>query len=204
MISPIKKNSFGDLIDQISNKTVHLDGDMWKPGQPNGLDLQECIHFDASTGEFDDESCSLKRCFICKWLREPVFILRGLCKTSEIDEKYVLLPDVTYNDNLFFLGFGDYNILYSKKMNYWLIVTDLMDDLIKPEGMKEPSKIIGVFHPEKLGNQLAIGRHVWNITTAECNGMVPLKLTGVGLSKSDSNIYLSQVKLNLITTYICS
>ena len=27
MISPIKKNGSGNLIDQISNKTVHLDGD---------------------------------------------------------------------------------------------------------------------------------------------------------------------------------
>ena len=181
MISPIKKNGSGNLIDQISNKTVHLDHDMWESGQPNGLNLQQCIHFDASTGEFDDESCSLKRCFICKWLREPVFILRGLCKTSEIDEKYVLLPDVTYDDNLFFLGFGNYNILYCKAMNSWLIVKDQMDDLIKPDGTKEPSNIIGAFQPEKFGNQLPIGRHTWNLTTAECNGMVPLKLTGVCL-----------------------
>ena len=181
MISPIKKNGSGNLIDQISNKTVHLDGDRWKPGQPNGLDLQQCILFDASTGEFDDESCSFKRCFICKWLREPVFFLRGLCKNSEIDEKYVLLPDVTYDDNLFFLGFGDYNILYCKAMNSWLIVKDQMDDLIKPDGTKEPSNIIGAFQPKKYGNQLPIGKHKWNITTAECDGMVPLKLTAVCL-----------------------
>ena len=134
MISPIKKNGSGNLIDQISDKTVHLDGDMWEPGEPNGLDLQQCIEFDAMTGEFDDESCSFKTCFICKWINEPVFLLRGLCKTSEIDEKYVLLPDVTYDDSLFFFGFGHYNIIYSKDMNSWLIVTDLMDDLIKPEG----------------------------------------------------------------------
>ena len=180
LISPIKKNRSGNLINQISKEIVHLDH-MWLPGQPNGQEMQQCIQFFANTGEFNDESCSYKTCFICEWLKEPVFLLRGLCKATEIDEKYVLLSDVTYDDNLLFLGFGDYNILYHKAMNSWLIVTDLIDDLIKPEGMKEPSKIIGAFQPEKFSNQMPIGRHVWNVTTAECNGMVPLKLTGVGL-----------------------
>ena len=180
LFSPLKKNRYGNLIDQISNKTVHLDH-MWEPGQPNGQDLQQCVQFSPSTGKFNDQFCSFKTCFVCKWINEPVFFLRGLCKTTEIDEKYVLLPDVTYDDNLFFLGFGDYSILYHKAMNSWLIVTDLIDDLIKPEGLKEPSKIIGAFQPDKFGNQMPIGRHVWNLTTADCNGMVPLKLTRVGL-----------------------
>ena len=181
LMSPIKKNGSGNLIDQISKKTVHLGSDMWSPGQPNGQDLQQCIEYSTSTGHFNDQSCSSEECFICKWIREPVFVVRGLCKTSDVDEKYVLLPDVTYDDSLFFFGFGDYNIIYSKDMNSWLIVADRMDDLIKPDGSKEPSKIIGAFQPEKFGNQMPIGRHAWNLTTAECIGMVHLKLSGVGL-----------------------
>ena len=154
---------------------------MWLLGQPNGQEMQQCIQFFASTGEFNDESCSYKTCFICEWVREPVFVLKGLCKTIEVDEKFVLLPDVTYDDNLFFFGFGTHNIIYNMDMNSWLIVADLMDDLIKPEGMLKPSKIIGAFQPDKFSNQMPIGRHVWNLTTATCNGMVPLKLTSVGL-----------------------
>ena len=154
---------------------------MWEPGQPNGQDLQQCIQFSPSTGKFNDKSCSFKTYFVCKWINESVFVLRGLCKTAEIDEKYVLLPDVTYDGNLFFFGFETTNIIYRKDMNSWLIVMDLLDDLIKPEGLKEPSKIIGAFQPDKFGNQMPIGRHVWNLTTPDCNGMVPLKLTVVGL-----------------------
>ena len=177
-MTPIKKNRFGHLIDQISNKTVNLDN-MWSSGQPNGQDLQQCIELYTSTGQFNDESCTYKTCFMCKWYSEPVFVLRGLCKTTEIDEKYVLLPDVTYDDNLFFLGLARTNILYSKEMHSWLIVTDLMSELIKPESTKKPSTIIGAFQPNKFGNEMPIGMHLWNLTTEECNGMVHLKLTGV-------------------------
>jgi hypothetical protein len=180
VMTPIKKNRSGHLIDQISNETVHLDH-MWSSGQPNGQGLQQCIEFYTSTGQFNDESCAYKTCFMCKWYAEPVFVLRGLCKNTDVDEKYVLLPDVIYGDNLFFLGLARNNILYSKEMNSWLIVTDLMSDLIKPEGTKEPSAIIGSFQPDKFSNQMPTGMHVWNLTTAECNGMVHLKLTGVGL-----------------------
>ena len=180
LISPLKKSRSGDLIDQISNETVHLDH-MWSPGQPNGQDLQQCIRFYASTGQFNDESCSHKACFICTWLAEPLFVLRGLCKNTGVDEKYALLPDVSYDEYLFFLGLEFNNIIYSKDTNSWLIVGDLLTDLIKPEGLKKPSKIIGTFQPDEFSNQLPIGRHLWNLTTTECKGMVPLKLTGVRL-----------------------
>ena len=189
-MSPIKKNRFGHLIDQISNETVNLDN-MWSSGQPNGQDLQQCIELYISTGKFNDESCALKTCFMCKWYSEPVFVLRGLCKTTEVDEKYVLLPDVTYDDNLFFLGLARTNILYSKEMHSWLIVTDLMSELIKPEGTKIPSTIIGAFQPNKFGNEIPIGMHLWNLTTEECNGMVHLKLTGVILSKYNTLFFYS-------------
>ena len=180
LISPIKKNETGNLINQISKETVHLDH-MWSLGQPNGHEIQQCIQFYASTGEFNDASCSYKTCFVCEWIREPVFFLRGLYKNSEVDEKYVLMPDMTYDDNLFFYGFELTNIIFKKNMNSWLIVADLMVELIKPEGLKEPSKIVGAFQPDKFGNQMPIGRHTWNLTTADCNGMVPLKFTSVGL-----------------------
>mgnify|MGYP007045158184 CR=1 FL=1 len=76
-------------------------------------------------------------------------------------------------------------------MNSWLIVKDQMDNLIKPDGTKEPSNIIGAFQPNKFGNEIPIGMHLWNLTTEECNGMVHLKLTGVILSKYNTLFFYS-------------
>ena len=62
---------------------------MWFKAQPNGKDIQNCVTFFASSGQFIDESCSYKSCSVCAWKNEPAFTLRGLDKCKSIDGHYV-------------------------------------------------------------------------------------------------------------------
>ena len=178
--SPIIKAIDGTWVDLNSNKSVDMEGDdMWLDGQPNGEDLQNCTAFHVSNGKFLDVDCFQPSCYICAWKNEPLFQFRGLCGDSRIDSLYALLPEVTYDENVFFSGLYTTNILFSKKMNSWLIVEDNLNELITPTSIKEASKIVGVFQPEKYSNQLPIGSHLWNITDPNCKTTMSLKLTGV-------------------------
>ena len=181
LLAPLKQNSEGSWIDLNSNEIVDLNG-MWFTGQPNGKDIQNCATFFASTGRFIDETCTYKSCSVCAWKNEPAFTLRGLKSCRCIDWYYVLLPDVTYNNNVFFLGFGRNNIIFSQELNSWLIVEDRMGDLFQPGIIeKKPTKIVGIFEPETYSNQMPIGMHIWNVTN--CGGIIPLKLTPVSKTR---------------------
>ena len=152
----------------------------WYPGQPDGQGFQKCTSFLAKNGTIGDDGCSVEYCFACSWINEPLFHLRGLCKNSEIASQYVLLPYSTYDDMFFFLGLGPTNILYSKEKNSWLIVKDVMFDLIAPNGTTtKPKNILGSFQPDDISNKMPIGKKFWNLKDQECKGIRPLKLTGV-------------------------
>ena len=133
------------------------------------------------TGRFLDETCSYKSCSVCAWKNEPTFTLRGLCTNTLIDKYYVLLPKLTYNEHVFFFGFGDNNIVYSKKERSWLIVGDLQSELFQFKIIKEPKKIVGAFKPDRFSNQMPIGMQSWNIT--DCGGLISLKLSPVSTNK---------------------
>ena len=179
-ISPIRRTSNGSWIDQNKNEIINMDN-IWNKGQPDGGDLQQCATFLETSGKFDDSSCSYKSCFICGWNREPLFTLRGLCSNSNLDNQYILRTDITYNENLFFYGMSNNNIVYSNSMKSWLIVEDKIEDLLKTGTFSVPSRIIGIFKLNKLGKHyLPVGTNFWNVTEPGCsNNMMPLKLTKV-------------------------
>ena len=56
-------------------------------------------------------------------------------------------------------------------MNSWLIVEDLLSDLIKKNHTNKPAKIVGIFQPNALSNQIPIGRNLWNLTDTGCQGI---------------------------------
>ena len=178
--SPIVKAEDGTWVDLNSNKIVDLEeSGMWFKGQPNGQDLQNCTVFHVGEGKFTDTDCFKSSCYICAWKNEPLFQLRGLCSNSYIDTLYALLPTKTYNESLLFFGLLRNNILYSQQINSWLIVEDKLKDLITPTSTKMPSKVLGVFQPDKYSNQLPVGTHLWNITDPNCKGRMSLKLSSV-------------------------
>ena len=179
--SPLRRKRNGVWYDLDSNETVDLK-DLWLDGQPDGKEFQKCITYNLETGRHADDGCSVKGCFACSWISEPLFKLRGLCKNSEIANEYVLLPNKTYDETVFFLGLGETNILFRKDMNSWLIVKDKLSDLIKGNITTMPTNILGVFQPDKLSNRMPIGTHSWNLTDEECKGNISLKLTGVSIS----------------------
>ena len=178
--SPISKGTNGKWIDINSNKTVDLDGNgMWLKGQPNGQDQENCTAFHVEEGKFLDLDCPKHSCFICAWTNEPLFQLRGLCSNSYIDNLYAIRPDIPYNESVMFFGLTRNYIIFSKKINSWLIVEDYLKDLVTSTNTKMPSKIVGLFQPDKYSNQLPVGKHLWNLTDQNCKGMMSLKLSGV-------------------------
>ena len=179
LIAPLQRNSNGSWIDVYTKQNVDLNG-MWLQGQPNGKNIQNCATFYGDTGRFLDETCSYKSCSVCAWKNEPTFTLRGLCTNTLIDKYYVLLPKLTYNEHVFFFGFGDNNIVYSKKEKSWLIVRDLQSELFQVKIIKEPKKIVGAFKPDRFSNQMPIGMQTWNIT--DCGGLISLKLSPVSVN----------------------
>ena len=145
---------------------------LWYPNEPNGGNIQECAVFLATHGNYDDDTCSSKSCFICVWKDFPIFTLRG-----KLNQRYVLLPQVSAGGNVFFFGLGETNIVYNKDAKSWLIVKEFMVELIKPG--YQPSEIVAKFQPDKSSSHfLPVGTNSWHLTDGS-NKVLPLKLTHV-------------------------
>ena len=132
--------------------------DLWRPGQPNGGTFQQCTCYHTEDVNYYDETCYYKSCFVCSWKNEPTFTLRGLCAYTQIDEQYVLLPELSYDGNIYFFGFRYNNILFNKDLGSWIIVEDLTADLFNG---KRPKKIVGIFELDKFEDfQFPIGKNI--------------------------------------------
>ena len=178
MIAPINRAQNGTWIDMNTNKLVDMNP-LWKTGQPNGREFQNCTGYDLQTSKFLDLDCPLKNCFVCFWKDEPLFHLKGLCKDSQIDMSYVLLPNWTYDDNFVFSGFDTTNIIFSKVNDAWLIVDNKLAEMQKE--VDSNLTILGKFEPDKFSNQLPIGLKLWELTDEDCRKNVSLKLTVVSI-----------------------
>ena len=163
---------------------------MWLPGQPNGKDIEECLHIHSKSGLFIDRLCtSIKACFVCAWNHEPTFKLRGLCRGAKVDRDYVLVPQLTYGENVFFSGFYKNDILFSQKKNSWVIVEGRKDDLFQLSNTTKHQRIVGHLISAQNNNVMPFGLHLWNIT--ECGGKTWAKLTSV------SNVKFIALNLNV-------
>merc|ERR1719219_390276 len=88
---PVKKNvTTNQWVDIVENKTPKFLP--WYPGTPDGGKLQNCVILE-ERGLWDDKFCHEKYCHLCKVNTGIHFELNGLCKDSELDEKYILRSD---------------------------------------------------------------------------------------------------------------
>ena len=132
--------------------------------------------------KYSDASCSDKLCFICAWKNTPTFTMRGLCSNTKVDDRFFMLPQFTFNQNVFFFGSSKTNILYDDDTRSWLIVEDKIQDLFKTDGPRLPLKIVGTLQLDKsIEHNMPVGQHFWNLTD-KCNQVIPLKLTYVSLT----------------------
>ena len=95
-----------------------MNGDLWKPGQPNGGVAQRCTDWVSSYlhGDIHDDTCTLDtlsppRC-LCQLDKILVLRLRGLCKRSKIDTHYTL--NYYPNGTIYFLGIFGTDIRYDQ------------------------------------------------------------------------------------------
>ena len=172
LITPIKRQIDESWKDLSTNELVDLNG-KWDVGQPNGQELQECAFFNLNTGNFYDDTCSTKVCFVCAWSYKPKFLLKGLCSDSKIDHQYVLVPKPPHDGHVIFSGYERNYIIFNKELSSWLITDTLPAENVMPEN------VFGSYKPDAFTNQLPTGKKIWQLTEEGCNGTLPLKLTHV-------------------------
>ena len=178
-MAPIRRSLNGSWINVNNNEIVDME-DLWNSRSPYGGDLFHCTGFHANTCKYYASTCISKTCFICVWKNTPVFTLRGLCTNTQIDKQFVLLPEKTFDRNVFFFGIGKYNMIFSQETRSWLIVKNSVEEIFKPEGISTVSlDVVGAFKPDQSNaHHLPVGTHSWNLTE-NCNIVAQLKLTQV-------------------------
>ena len=173
---PIYLNDHGEWEDS-SGKPYTSTQLKWAPGEPNGGGRQKCV-VATKTYVFYDVFCNSKRCPICKWTKNPVFFLKGLCPQSNIEYRYVLRINERYQGYLAFKGFSkDYFIVFDIKKQAYVLAKSIN---FKNQSMPiNDDKIIGVFFGKSTA--MPLGLQNWGIYDGVCNQTIQLKLTSVRL-----------------------
>ncbi|XP_071522356.1 uncharacterized protein [Panulirus ornatus] len=99
--------------------TYHHNGSVaanlpWAFDEPNGLIYENCGGLDVD-GIIDD-NCNSKRCPICAVAAEVSFTLRGSCEKFVHNMNYMM---TNQEDELRFIGYGDYLIFYNGSRWVW-------------------------------------------------------------------------------------
>ncbi|XP_064096065.1 uncharacterized protein LOC135207965 [Macrobrachium nipponense] len=123
------------------------------------------------SGKWISTPCLQERCFACSYTSYPMVLhLRGLCRRSILDTKYILVVDGT--GMISFLGFRNSEISYHQAENgslgYWEISTSHASGATALLQRQSP-------------NHYPIGRNTWEFTRDACgNGGKHLLLTVCG------------------------
>ena len=157
-------NNFVDFYTKIP-----MSADLWKSGQPNGGDTQQCTEWLSTylQGDIHDEFCTFYktiRC-VCQFDKIPILRLRGLCKSSKIDTHYT--PNYYPNGTVYFLGIIGTEIWYDQEL--WSLKVNMENTtaLTKAEEVS-----------------FTLGKHLWTIESdsKKChNDQLPekvLKMSG--------------------------
>ena len=145
--SPVK-NPYTNQVIEYTN---------WLPGYPNGnfLDRGEFWHtwiWKNGESRILHRSDSYPLCFVCngKGISLPTFRLRGLCKKSQFDRKYILASNK--KDVMFLQGDRHTNITYNRRNKQWVMTS--MRKMIEYEtGGREPEATEPVIATSKVSNQ---------------------------------------------------
>ena len=175
----MQRSSNGSWIDGNNNRIVDMEN-LWGSRSPYGEDFNECTGFFAKDSKYFVQTCKSKNCIICAWKDAPVFNLRGLCTDTQVGSQYVLLPEKSFGENVYFFGNGKNNILFNQETSSWLIVKNKTKEIFKPGGILTNSlDVVGTFKLDKsIAHNLPVGTHFWNLTE-NCNKVMQLKLTQV-------------------------
>ena len=174
VIVPLYLNDDGNWVEHYSKKLLSPEM-KFASGEPNGAPYQRCIVM-KDDYTLADIFCFSKMCPICKWMDNPVFILKGLCPQSKIEHRYVLSIREVYRGMLVFQGFTNkYYIAFHRSKMTWVILRFLnMNNQTVPIN---DDNIYGELTSSKF---LPIGLQKWKIKDEACTEtVVQLKLTSV-------------------------
>ena len=174
VIVPLYLNDDGNWEEHYSKKLLSSEI-KFASGEPNGAPYQRCIKM-YNDYTLSDIFCFSKMCPICKWINNPVFILKGLCPQSKIEHRYVLSIREVYRGMLVFQGFTNkYYIAFHRGKMTWILLRFLnMNNQTVPIN---DDYIYGELTSSKF---MPIGLHKWKIKDEACKEtMLQLKLTPV-------------------------
>ena len=77
----------GMFIDSDSNNLT-LPGGLWRRGEPNGGDIENCVALNLKKMEFLDISCEATLCGFCSFEAIHKLTLRGIIHKLNIDREY--------------------------------------------------------------------------------------------------------------------
>ena len=168
--TPITRLSNGSWINRISRKIFLEEDIMWETGQPNGADLQECLISRGNPLRYLDDNCIAEYPFICSWTKKPEFMMKGLCKNSKIDVRYILMHKNNLNPQIGLFGYGK-NFIYQSTISKVWYIGELNGKHIKEN--------FGYFVPDLDSNQMPFGLKKWNLSDPACSGIRELTLSKV-------------------------
>ena len=90
----------GRFVGVNTGRETHLS--IWRQGQPNGGNTQEC-YLVYSSGALNDISCNAHHCFLIDLPAPPKYQMRGVCQGSHVDTYFVQVlsyQEQTNNTNL--------------------------------------------------------------------------------------------------------
>ena len=93
----------------------------WAFGQPNGLELQQCVAFTFSWGMADYFCDTAQFCSLCELRGLVRFHLLGLPETSLIDRDYIFVPQTQDVKGLVFTGYKKFQISWIYSREQWQI-----------------------------------------------------------------------------------
>jgi len=92
----------------------------WRPGEPNGDRIENCVEISYRDPAWNDVHCSRMSFSFCHFERSPSFKLRGLCYGSKFDDEFTWgerLKDRYY----FFNGFTDSQLTFDAREEIWTL-----------------------------------------------------------------------------------
>ena len=166
--TPYKRDSNGKWINGNNLQEENLNG-QWAENQPDGeVGFQDCAYENLEDGLLYDDQCFEKLCFPCIWDYDPLFYIKGLCDSSEINTNLILVAGELKNGHVMFQGFDEHHIIFNG--TDWVIVKDISN---------KTAEVFGIYTPAKQDVNLPVGTNFWTFFEEGCEGTIPIKLTHV-------------------------
>ena len=154
---PIEKQISVDWHWHIQGTTNQPEFVPWGKGEPNGRLFHRCALLRLSSKTFGDRSCSHEVCFWCHFTYKNQFLLRGLGKNTDLDNRYILKQS-KFNDKIVLQGVSKGMLLFDPDESTWVVYNRSRVNLNST--LKPNQKLAKLWH-EYDQKELPVGLNKW-------------------------------------------